>query len=198
MSISLLALLGFIGWTLSLLVLMEIVRSVLVLVGAVPANGFDPANSNLSPFMQRLSRAHANCLEGLPLFGGLLLIADVADKTHLTDPLAYALRCPILHPPGLDIARRGHRTLPRIRRATGDRGVLGGEVGWGVRGLGPGVDRLLRLVWLIGVVYRGLVRRPMLNGCDPGAEVGCVAACDPKRAFVGFAALTSANVLASP
>jgi uncharacterized MAPEG superfamily protein len=91
MSTSLLALLGFIGWTLSLLVLMEIVRSKLVLAGAVPANGFDPTNSNLSPFMQRLARAHANCLEGLPIFGGLLLIAVVAGKSHLTDPLAYAL-----------------------------------------------------------------------------------------------------------
>lgn len=91
MSTSLLALLGFIGWTLALLVLMEIIRSKLVLTGAVPANGFDPANSNLSPFMQRLARAHANCLEGLPVFGGLLLVAVVAGRSQVTDPLAYVL-----------------------------------------------------------------------------------------------------------
>jgi len=91
MSVSLLALLGFICWTLLLLILMEAVRSKLVLTRTVPANGFDPANSKLSPFMQRLARAHANCLEGLPIFGGLLLVAVVAGKAHITDPLAYVL-----------------------------------------------------------------------------------------------------------
>jgi len=91
MSTSLLALLGFIAWTLALLVLMETLRSKLVLTGAVRANGFDPANSTLSPFMQRLARAHANCLEGLPIFGGLLVVAVLAGKTQVTDPLAYVL-----------------------------------------------------------------------------------------------------------
>ena len=91
MSPSLLSLLGFISWTLVLLVLMEVIRSKLVVTGEVPANGFNPENSNLSPFMQRLSRAHANCLEGLPIFGGLLLVALVAGKAQVTDPLAYVL-----------------------------------------------------------------------------------------------------------
>ena len=91
MSTSLLALLGFIAWTLFLLVLMEVIRSKLVLTGAVPANGFNPENTSLSPFMQRLARAHANCLEGLPIFGGLLLLAAVAGKSAVTDPLAFVL-----------------------------------------------------------------------------------------------------------
>ena len=83
------ALVGFIGWSLFLLVLMEVIRSKLVLTKAIPANGFNPDNSNLSPFMQRLARAHANCIEGLPIFGGLMLVAIVAGKTAVTDPLAY-------------------------------------------------------------------------------------------------------------
>ena len=91
MSTSLLALLGFVSWTLCLLVLMEVIRSKLVLTGAVAANGFNPENSNLSPFMQRLARAHANGLVGLPIFGGLILIAVVAGKSHVTDSLAYLL-----------------------------------------------------------------------------------------------------------
>lgn len=91
MSVSLLALLGFVTWTLLLLVLMEVIRSWLVITGKVAANGFNPENSNLSPFMQRLARAHANCIEGLPIYGGLLVIAVLADKTHITDPLAYVL-----------------------------------------------------------------------------------------------------------
>lgn len=91
MSASLVALLGLVAWALLLLVLMEVIRSRLVLTGKVAANGFNPENSNLSPFMQRLARAHANCIEGLPIFGGLLIIAVLANKTHVTDPLAYVL-----------------------------------------------------------------------------------------------------------
>jgi len=41
--------------------------------------------------MQRLARAHANCLEGLPIFGGLMVVALLADESSVTDPLAYAL-----------------------------------------------------------------------------------------------------------
>ncbi len=89
MSSSLVVLAAFIAWTLLLLIVMEVIRSTLVMRGKVPANGFSPDNAGLSPFMQRLARAHANCIEGLPIFGGMLLIAVVADLTHLTDPLAY-------------------------------------------------------------------------------------------------------------
>ena len=91
MSPTVCALTGFIAWTLGLLVLMEAIRAGLVLSRRVPADGFDPANSRLSPFMQRLARVHANCLEGLPIFGGLLLVAIVTERTAVTDPLAPAL-----------------------------------------------------------------------------------------------------------
>jgi len=86
---SAIALTGFIAWALLLLVLMEIIRPALVASGKVAANGFAPDNAGLSPFMQRLARAHANCLEGLPIFGGLLLVALVTGHTSITDPLAY-------------------------------------------------------------------------------------------------------------
>lgn len=85
------ALTGFIAWTLALLVLMEVIRSKMVVAGEVPANGVDPGNSKLSPFMQRLARAHANCLEGLPVFGGLMLVALATGRAGVTDPLAPAL-----------------------------------------------------------------------------------------------------------
>jgi uncharacterized MAPEG superfamily protein len=39
--------------------------------------------------MQRLARAHANCVESLPIFGGLLLVAIATDRPSITDPLAY-------------------------------------------------------------------------------------------------------------
>lgn len=91
MTPTLTALTGFVAWSLALLVLMEAIRSKLVATREVPANGFRPDNANLSPFMQRLARAHANSVEGLPIFGGLMLIAVVSGRTDVTDPLAYVL-----------------------------------------------------------------------------------------------------------
>lgn len=41
--------------------------------------------------MQRLARAHANCVEGLPIFGGLLAIAIMTSRTGITDALAFWL-----------------------------------------------------------------------------------------------------------
>lgn len=88
MSTSALALALFIAWTLTLLALMVVLRSRLVLLGRVPSNGFTPDNANQSPFLQRLARAHANCLENLPVFGGLLLLALATGRSGVTDPLA--------------------------------------------------------------------------------------------------------------
>ena len=88
MNHSALALALFIAWALALLVLMEVLRSHLVLTGRVPSNGFTPDNAGLSSFMQRLARAHANCVESLPLFGGLLLLALATGQQAVTDPLA--------------------------------------------------------------------------------------------------------------
>jgi uncharacterized MAPEG superfamily protein len=85
------ALTGFIAWALALLVVMELVRAKMVVAKEVAANAFRPDNANLSPFMQRLARAHANCLEGLPIFGGLMLVALVTDRSAVTDPLALWL-----------------------------------------------------------------------------------------------------------
>lgn len=83
------ALTGFIAWALFLLILMEVLRSRLVIAKQLASNEFRPDNANLSPFMQRLARAHANCVENLPIFGGLLLVALVTGQTGVTDALAY-------------------------------------------------------------------------------------------------------------
>ena len=85
MSNTAIALIGFIAWTLALLVLMESIRTYLVVSGKVPANGFLPGNENLTTFMQRLARAHANCIEGLPVFGGILAVAMMLGKATATD-----------------------------------------------------------------------------------------------------------------
>ena len=77
-----------IAWALLLVVLMEVLRGSLVAGGGIAGNEFRPDNSNLSPFMQRLARAHANCIEGLPVFGGLLVVALLTNRAGVTDPLA--------------------------------------------------------------------------------------------------------------
>ena len=88
MSPTLIALTGFILWTLLLLTTMGVVRTRLVMTRQVPPNGFRPDNAGLSPFLQRLARAHMNCIEGLPIFGGLMLVAVASGQTSITDPLA--------------------------------------------------------------------------------------------------------------
>jgi len=70
---------------------MEALRSKMVVAKKIAANGFTPENDGLSPFMRRLARAHANCLEGLPIFGGLMLIARATQRSSVTDPLAFVL-----------------------------------------------------------------------------------------------------------
>ncbi|MCY1526545.1 MAPEG family protein [compost metagenome] len=86
------ALLGLVAWTLFLLILMVNQRGLLVLSGKIAVNGFAPDGSNMpSGFGQRLVRAHANCVENLPLMAAVLLYAMVVEQTSITDPLAPAL-----------------------------------------------------------------------------------------------------------
>lgn len=85
---SALVLTALIGWTLFLLVLMEGLRIRFLVTRTVAANAFRPDNSNLPPFMQRLARAHANCIESFPIIGGLLVVALLTNRTDITDALA--------------------------------------------------------------------------------------------------------------
>ena len=87
-NVSATVLVGLVAWTLFLLILMETLRTRLILTKAIAANEFKPDNSNLSPFMQRLARAHANCVESLPVFGVLLIVALLTNQASITNPLA--------------------------------------------------------------------------------------------------------------
>jgi uncharacterized MAPEG superfamily protein len=79
---------ALIGWTLFLVILMEALRTRYLVSGVIAADAFKPDNSNLSPFMQRLARAHANCVESFPIFGGLLIVALLTNRAGVTDSLA--------------------------------------------------------------------------------------------------------------
>jgi len=79
---------AFIGWTLFLLILMEGLRVRFLFSNTVAANAFRPDNSNLPPYMQRLARAHANCIESFPIVAGLLIVALLTDRAGVTNTLA--------------------------------------------------------------------------------------------------------------
>jgi uncharacterized MAPEG superfamily protein len=81
-------LVGLAAWTLFLVILMETLRARLIMMKTIAANEFKPDNSNLSPFMQRLARAHANCVESVPIFGMLLITALLTNRAGVTNPLA--------------------------------------------------------------------------------------------------------------
>jgi uncharacterized MAPEG superfamily protein len=92
MTLSAITLLGLVAWSLLLVVLLVSQRGLWVLSGKMAVNLFKPDGSNApSAFGQRLVRAHANCLENLPLQAALLVYAIATGQTALTDPLAPTL-----------------------------------------------------------------------------------------------------------
>ena len=85
------ALLVYILLMLILLGVLAGLRTGMTLTGAKKANSFSPDGADVSDFSNRLCRAHANCYEGFPIFGGLLLLAIASDTMAITDGLAYIL-----------------------------------------------------------------------------------------------------------
>lgn len=91
LSASAVALLGLVAWTLLLVVLLANLRGLLVLAGRMAVNAFAADGSDIPGLGQRLTRAHANCVENVPLFAAVLLYAMVTGQTQITDPLALLL-----------------------------------------------------------------------------------------------------------
>lgn len=89
MNQSIVALLGYTIWMMLVLLSIGGLRSFLTLTGQRTANSFAPDGADVSPFSNRLCRAHANLYESFPMFGGLLLLAIATGQTEVTDPLAF-------------------------------------------------------------------------------------------------------------
>ena len=83
------ALLGFAAWTLLLVISLGVLRSVIVLGGSRSANSFSASGDDFPGLGHRLTRAHANCYENLPIAGAVLLYAIATDQQALTDGLAH-------------------------------------------------------------------------------------------------------------
>ncbi len=77
MNESLLYLLGFVSWTLFLLISIGVWRLTLVLQKKCAPNGFASGQKHGPDAYWRLNRAHMNAVENLPIFGILVLIGFI-------------------------------------------------------------------------------------------------------------------------
>ena len=81
MSAPLVALAGYAGWTL-LLVLTTVSARVFAIIGGsdIPLNKFAPGGEDLPGFGQRVTRAHLNCVENLPVFAAVVAAAGFSEQ----------------------------------------------------------------------------------------------------------------------
>lgn len=94
MTLSLWMLLGFAGWTLLvLLVGVGIMRWLLIFKGEAELVSFPGGVVHGSPAYRRATRAHANCVENLPVFAAIVLVASAA---HLDPPRMGQLAVTVL------------------------------------------------------------------------------------------------------
>jgi uncharacterized MAPEG superfamily protein len=93
MSIPVIALLAFAIWTITLLTLtIGIVRWGMIFSGKAELKSFPGDELHGSPFYRRATRAHANCIENLPVFGAIVFAAEtVGAHSPTLDALAIAI-----------------------------------------------------------------------------------------------------------
>ncbi len=94
MSLPLWMLLGFCGWTLAILGLgVGVWRWSLIFSGKAVITAFPADSPHGSPGYRRVVRAHANCLETLPIFAAIVLISETI---HANGPLLDRLACTVM------------------------------------------------------------------------------------------------------
>ena len=82
------AIAGLALWTTVLMTGLFCIRLPMILMGKRKANEFAADGMDVSPFTNRLTRAGGNCLENLPVYVGLMVLAIATDSTHITEALA--------------------------------------------------------------------------------------------------------------
>lgn len=91
MTPSLTALCLFAGWTLVLVLAVAGYRALVSQRTGKAVNTFSPYGDDIDAFGQRLTRAHLNCVEVLPVVAAVILSAAVAGRADVTDGLAMPL-----------------------------------------------------------------------------------------------------------
>ena len=91
MSQTIIALAGYIIWTMLLLLALASYRTVLVSSKQRKSLKFASDGSDVSEFGHRLTRAQANCVESFAFIGGTMLLALATNSAVITDGLALVL-----------------------------------------------------------------------------------------------------------
>ncbi|MFN2426573.1 MAG: MAPEG family protein [Candidatus Binatia bacterium] len=81
MTTPLYALMGFVFWTVFIVLAIGLVRVAQVISGKTAVNGFPSGQPHGSDAYWRLNRAHMNCVENLPLFAAVVLAGHVSGVT---------------------------------------------------------------------------------------------------------------------
>ena len=77
----LIALTGFAGWTLVIALIMISFRFINSFGGKkIPLNAFSPDGDDLPGFGRRVTRAHLNCVETLPVFAAIVAAAGLSGQ----------------------------------------------------------------------------------------------------------------------
>jgi uncharacterized MAPEG superfamily protein len=89
------ALLAFAAWTIAVLTFgIGIPRWSLILSGKAQLNGFPGDEPHGSPLYRRTMRAHANCVENLPVFGAIVVAGQAyAVSSPLYCVLSFVIVC---------------------------------------------------------------------------------------------------------
>ncbi len=95
MTLPLLTLLGFAAWTLIILAAtVGVHRWRLILTKRAAIDAFPADASNGPDWYQRATRAHLNCVENLPVYAAIVLVATLLGRHgQLLDTLAVAVLC---------------------------------------------------------------------------------------------------------
>ena len=123
----------FAAWTLLLVGLIAGYRAQLVLQNRIRSNAFPSGTPHGPPWYQRLNRAHANCVENLPVFATIVVIGVLLD---VDQALFLAL-------PWIIVAARVGQTFAHLASGT--------ELAVNIR-FGFFVIQILAEGWLIALV----------------------------------------------
>jgi uncharacterized MAPEG superfamily protein len=91
MTPSLVSLCLFAGWTILLVTVVALFRGATSQRSGKALNTFAPDGADVGGLGQRLTRAHLNCVENLPVVAAVILAAAVAGRADVTDSLAMPL-----------------------------------------------------------------------------------------------------------
>ncbi|WP_411823951.1 MAPEG family protein [Leptospira sp. 'Mane'] len=81
MNLEIISLLIFVIWTIALGLSLVSYRTVQVLLGKKQSNEFPAGIQHGTDRYWRLNRAHANCLENLPIFATIVIVATLLGET---------------------------------------------------------------------------------------------------------------------